>query len=66
MAGKIKIMIDKIISERAKGNATLAATTKTKLILKGIVPEKFGLTSPDDPAVIKKLQELALELKITL
>jgi len=66
MPGKIKTMIDKIVTERAKGNATLVATTRTKLVLKGIDPDKFGSTSPDDPAVMGKLQTLASELNIIL
>jgi len=66
MPGLIKTMIERIIAERSKGNSTLAATTKTKLILKGIDPDKFGPSSPDDQAVITKLRALAAELNITL
>ena len=66
MPGKIKIMIDKIVVERAKGNATLIATTKTKLLLKGIDPDKFNPASPDDPVIMGKLQALATELNIIL
>ena len=36
MAGKIKNMIDTIISKRANGNPTIETVTRTKLILKGI------------------------------
>jgi hypothetical protein len=66
MAGRIKTMVDKIVAQRSKGNPTLVATTRTKLLLKGIDPEKFGLSSPDDPAIIAKLQLLAKELNVTL
>jgi hypothetical protein len=66
MPGMIKSMINKIVAERAKGNATLIATTRTKLILKGIDPDKFNDTSPDDPAIMGKLQTLATELNIIL
>ena len=66
MPGQIKAMIDKIISERAKGNATLINTTKTKLLLKGINPDKFGSGSPDDPVILGKLQTLARELNVIL
>jgi hypothetical protein len=62
MAGQIKHMIDEIITKRSKGNPTIASTTKTKLILKGINPDKYTALSEDDPLVIKKLRELAKEL----
>jgi hypothetical protein len=66
MPGKIKGMIDKIIAERAKGNITLINTTRTKLVLKGIDPDKFNAQSADDPAIMSKLQTLAQEMGITL
>ena len=66
MPGMIKNMIDKIVTGRAKGNPTLITTTKTKLLLKGIDPDKFGAASADDPVIMGKLQALAKELNITL
>ena len=63
MAGKIKQMIDTIITERSKGNTMLVGIIKTKLMLKGIDPSKFTATSPDDPAVIAKLEAVVKELK---
>jgi hypothetical protein len=62
MAGKIKQMIDTIISQRAKDNAMLAGVIKTKLMLKGIDPSKFTPQSPDDPAIISKLEAVIKEL----
>lgn len=61
MAGKIQQMIDTIISQRAKDNAILARIIKTKLVLKGIDPNKFTPQSADDPAVIGKLEALMKE-----
>jgi hypothetical protein len=66
MAGKIKKIIDKIVSERSKGSETIAATTRTKLILKGIKTSSFTDLSPDDPVVIAKLQEVAKEMGVQL
>jgi hypothetical protein len=63
MAGKIKLMIDSIIDQRAKGNAMLQGVIKTKLMLKGIDPKKFTLQSDDDPAVISKLEALLKDFK---
>ncbi len=58
MAGKIKEMIDAILTKRSKGDPLLLKTTRTKLILKGINPDKYTLSSDDDPAVIEKLEKL--------
>ncbi len=63
MAGKIKQMIDTIIAQRAKDNPMLAGFIKTKLMLKGIDPNKFTPQSDDDPAILAKLDVVAKELK---
>lgn len=63
MAGKIKQMIDAIISQRAKDNPMLIGVIKTKLMLKGIDPNKFTAQSVDDPAVIAKLEAVIKDLK---
>ena len=63
MAGKIKMMIDSIVEQRAKGNTMLEGVIRTKLMLKGIDPKKYTLQSDDDPAVIGKLEALVKDLK---
>lgn len=63
MAGKIRQMIDSIITQRAKDNPMLERVIKTKLILKGINPNKYSLQSEDDPVVIGKLEKMIAELK---
>lgn len=64
MAGKIKSMLDDIITQRAKGNQTLVTTTKSKLLLKGIDYDKFTPQSDDDPAFIEKVRQCAKEMGI--
>ena len=63
MAGKIKQMIDTIISQRSKDNPMLAGVIKTKLMLKGIDPAKYTAQSDDDPTIIAKLAAVVKELK---
>jgi hypothetical protein len=63
MAGKIRQMIDSIISQRAKDNPMLERVIRTKLILKGINPNKYTLQSEDDPVVLGKLEKMIAELK---
>ncbi|NPV87897.1 MAG: hypothetical protein HPY45_18010 [Anaerolineae bacterium] len=61
MIGKIHQLTTYIIAQRSKGNATLAATTKAKLIVKGINPDNYNENSPDDEEIIEKLLEFAEE-----
>jgi hypothetical protein len=63
MAGKIKQMIDTIINQRAKDNPMLVGVIKSKLMLKGIDPNKFTASSDDDPAIIAKLEAVMKEMK---
>jgi len=66
MAGQIRSMIDTIIEKRSRGSAIIAMTTKTKFILKGVDPDRFGRSSPDDPAVIAKIKAIAGEMGVRL
>ena len=66
MPGEIRKILDKIISERAKGSPVLANTTKTKLILKGLNPDKYSTASPDDPEILSKARKVAAELGVRL
>lgn len=66
MAGQIKRMLDQIVEKRAKGNTLIANLTTTKLMLKGINPEKYNASSPDDPAVISRVRTVAKELGVSI
>jgi hypothetical protein len=66
MAGKIKRIINEIISQRSNGNPTFILTTKTKLVLKGINPDKFTASSEDDPAMIQKVLAVARDMGVKL
>lgn len=66
MAGKIKAMCNTIIDKRAGGNSMIEKLTKTKLILKGVNPDQFTASSPDDQVIIAKLVQIAKDLGIAL
>ena len=66
MAGQIKKMLDQIIETRSQGDPFLALTTKTKLVLKGINPDKYDRNSEDNPWVIKNVKRIARELNVIL
>ena len=65
MPGKIKKMIDSIAQQSANGIPALIPLTLSKLILKGIDVYEYTETSPDDPAVIARLQQIASELGVS-
>jgi len=66
MAGKIRKMIDAIITKKAGGNPTLVHITKTKMLVKGINPDSYTAQSEDDAEVIRKLDAIAKEFGIKL
>jgi hypothetical protein len=41
-----------------------ASTTRTKLVLKGLDPNKFTTSSPDDPIIITKVIDAAAEMGV--
>jgi hypothetical protein len=62
MAGKIREMIDSVIAQRAMGNPMMEKIIKTKLILKGVNPNKYTLQSDDDPLILEKIERMLTEL----
>ena len=66
MAGKIRQALDQIVEERGRGNPTFILATRTKLILKGLNPEKFNAASPDDPVLLQKVREVATEMGVLI
>ena len=57
-------MLQRIITQKSKGNAVIANSIKTKIILKGIAVDKYTPSSPDDPAVIAKVRDIAKEFGV--
>jgi len=66
MAGVIKQMLDTIVRERSRGNPTFIESTRCKLILRGLHPDKFTAQSPDDPVLIAKARQIATEFGVAL
>ena len=66
MAGKIKKMMDDIISIKSGGHPTLMITTKTKLILKGLNPDKYDANSSDTPDIMRKVMLAAQEMGVSI
>lgn len=64
LAGQIHNMIQEIITQKSKGNVIIANSIRTKMYLKGIAVEKYTATSPDDPAILQKVREIAREFGI--
>jgi len=66
MVGTVKKLVDRIIEERSKGNPTLMMTTKTKLMIKGLRPDDYTASTPDDPELIKRVHAIAQDMGVTL
>lgn len=64
MAGKVKIMLDQIILQKSKGNPTIMTATKTKLILRGLNPDKFTALSEDNFEIIQRVRQVAQEMGV--
>lgn len=55
----IKKTIDRIVDERSNGNADIAQSIRAKITLKGIDVDFYTENSPDDEAVMERLEEIA-------
>jgi hypothetical protein len=66
MSGTVKKVIDQIIATRSNGNPTLVQTTKTKLILKGLNPDRYTPQTEDDQVSVAKAYAIAKEMGIEL
>jgi hypothetical protein len=59
--GRVKRMLDTIVATRGRSNPLLIRTTRTKLILAGLNPSKFDASTPDDPALLARVRDVARE-----
>ena len=66
MSGRIKRMLDEIVQKKSGGKMVLANVTMTKLTLKGLNPDSFTASSPDDPAIIAKVTAIAREMGVVV
>lgn len=58
MTGRIKQLIDTLIEQESRGDSRLINITRTKLIVRGIHPDKYSAHSDDDPIIIRQLEKL--------
>jgi hypothetical protein len=64
MAGQAKLLVERIIRERSRGNPMIAVIMEKKMILKGVNPKKWHALSEDDPAEIALLRRIAGEFGV--
>jgi len=62
MAGQVYKQIQRLMQEGGQGNPKKTSYIRTKLILKGIDPDKWGPNSDDSPEIIEKLENLSQTL----
>ncbi|NMC75026.1 MAG: hypothetical protein GYA56_11835 [Geobacteraceae bacterium] len=63
MAGKLREMLDRVISKKVRDNPLIGNVIKAKLVLKGIDPNRLTPQADNDPVLIAKFQEVMKELK---
>lgn len=64
MAGTVKRVLDAVIATRGQNNPTFIEATRAKLILKGMNPAKFTVSTPDDPAQVARARQVAAEFGV--
>jgi len=64
--GRMKKLLDTLIERRAKGDSFLETSTKFKLMLKGVDPDKITVNTPDDEKIIAIIYEIAQKVNIKL
>jgi hypothetical protein len=58
MAGRVKKLIDEFIELRTAGQQGLEHFVRAHLVLSGVNPNLHTASSPDDPALEKKLRKM--------
>jgi len=61
MTGTAIMLIDKLLTEKAKGDTIIGNGIRVKLRLKGIPVDKLTAATTDDPVVINKIKAVLLE-----
>jgi hypothetical protein len=61
MPGRVKKLIDDFVAVRSGGNQGLKHFVRAHLVLSGVNPDHYDERSPDDPAVVEKLQKMIAE-----
>ena len=64
MAGQVYNMIQQVITQKGRGNLVIENSVRTKMYLKGIAVDKYTAVSPDDPATMQKVREIAREFGV--
>ena len=59
---QVYIQIQRLITDGGRGNPAKTSYIKTKLVLKGIDPDKWGPHSQDSPEILEVLEKLSKTL----
>ena len=57
--GQVRMILDCIITQRSGGDPSVAHALRTKLVLKGIDPDRYSYDAPDDPQILERVKDLA-------
>jgi hypothetical protein len=62
--GRIRQMLDRILQHPSRGGGSRVMALRTKLLLRGIDPDAYTHQTPDDPVVLRQVEEIAHRLGI--
>lgn len=62
--GRIRQILDRILQHPSPGGNHRVMALRTKLLLRGIDPEAYTHQTPDDPGVLRQVEEIAHRLGI--
>lgn len=63
--GRTKRILDRILEQRSAEGPARTMALRTKLLLRGIDPENFTARTPDDPAVLRQVREIARRMGLS-
>jgi hypothetical protein len=58
MAGKVRALIDELIRVRTETSPSMAPFVRAHLMMKGIHPDAYDHSSPDDPEKVAALEAM--------
>ena len=63
VAGTIKQLIDQLVELRTSNNPSLVHFVRAQLMMRGINPDRYTTTSPDDPKIVEQLHTMIAQFR---
>jgi hypothetical protein len=63
MAGRVRKLIDELIELRTRGSDSVTPFLRAHLMMRGINPDAYTESSPDDPAKVAALEAMIADFR---